>query len=276
MHVSARQLRTARRDGLILRFAQLGPVAFIVAEFPETGTAGTSLEEPCVEAHWSIVLTGSLDIVRPDGPAARVGPGQALYVPGGDPAHTFRADRRVSAAGFVPLPTGAIDDEAVREAGFEEVPTTVWQPHLPAARDVTVAAGSAMVPLQRGAIEADAALMGPWVYCQASFGGVSGYSSEWCDLPHWGMVLGGTMAIEWEDDVEIVGAGDAFYCPRGPAGHRFQVTDSATIFDFTPLDALGAVGRIAEWRPTISLSPARASPSLRSAASVDAATDTAS
>jgi mannose-6-phosphate isomerase-like protein (cupin superfamily) len=260
MHVTARQLRTVRRGGLILRFAQLGPVAFIVGEFPETGTAGTTLEELCVEAHWSIVLSGTLDVVRPDRPSARVGPGQAFYVPAGDPAHSFRADRRVSAAGFVPLPSGQIDDEAVRDAGFEEVASGAWRPTLPAAGEVTVAQGSAIVPIQRGAIDAAAALMGPWVYCQATFGGESGYAGRWCDLPHWGMVLAGTMAIEWEDDIEIVAAGDAFYCPRGPAGHRFQVTDSATIIDFTPLDALGAVGRIAEWRPTISLSPARSDP----------------
>ncbi len=266
MHITARQLRTARRDGLILRFAQLGPVAFIVAEFPETGTAGTSLEEPCVEPHWSIVLSGSLEVVRPGGPSADIGPGHAFHVPAGDPAHSFRAKGRISAAGFVPLPTGQIDEQAVREAGFEEVRSSAWRPALPAARDVTVVPGSAMVPLQRGAIEAGAALMGPWVYCQATFGGVSGYSSRWCDLPHWGMVLAGTMAIEWEDDIEIVGAGDAFYCPRGPAGHRFQVTDSATIVDFTPVDALASVGRIAEWRPTISLATAGGEPPQAAAA----------
>jgi mannose-6-phosphate isomerase-like protein (cupin superfamily) len=260
MHLTARHLRTARRGGLILRFAQLGPVAFIVVELPETGTAGTTLEEPCAEPHWSIVLSGNLDVARPGGPTARVGPGQAFHVPAGDPAHSFRAERRVSAAGVVPLPNGAIDEEAVRAAGFEEVTASAWQPALPTAREVTVAPGSAMMPIQRGAIEAGAALMGPWVYCQATFGGESGYVSRWCDLPHWGLVLDGTMAIEWEDDIEIVGAGDAFYCPKGPAGHRFQVTDSATIIDFTPLDALGSVRRIAEWRPILSLSPAPAEP----------------
>jgi mannose-6-phosphate isomerase-like protein (cupin superfamily) len=260
VHVTAGQLRTVRRDGLILRFAQLGPVAFVVGEIPESGTAGTTLEALCVEPHWSIVLNGALDVIRPDGPSARVSSGQAFYVPAGGLGHSFRAERRVSAAGFAPLPGDQIDDEAVRRAGFEEdvPPPSAWRPALPGVHEVTVAPGSAMVPIRRGAIEAAAALMGPWVYCQATFGGESGYASRWCDLPHWGMVLAGTMGIEWEDDIEIVGAGDAFYCPPGPAGHRFQVTDSATIIDFTPLDALAAGGRMAEWRPTISLAPTRA------------------
>jgi mannose-6-phosphate isomerase-like protein (cupin superfamily) len=251
MHVTAGQLRTVRRDRLILRFGQLGPVAFIVGEIPDSGTAGTTLENSCVEPHWSIVLSGTLEVVRSDGPIARVAAGQAFFVPAGQPPHSFRAERRVSAAGFVPLAPGGIDDEAVRKAGFEEVAESGWRPVLPAAREVTVAAGSAVVPIGRGAILADAALMGPWLYCQATFGGESGYTSRWCDLPHWGMVIAGTMAIEWENGIEIIGAGDAFYCPAGPPGHRFQVTDSATIIDFTPVDGLRAGGRVAEWRPTL-------------------------
>lgn len=241
-----------------MRFAQLGPVVFVVAEIPETGTRGTTLEETCIEPHWSIVLSGTLDVVRSDGPTARVRAGQTFHVPAGVPAHSFQADGRISAAGFAPLPSGPIDHGAIRDAGYEEVAADSWRLALPAADEVTVATGAAVVPIRRGEIEADAALMGPWVYCQATFGGESGYTSAWCDLPHWGMVLAGTIAVEWEDDVEIVSAGDAYYCPRGPAGHRFQVTDSATIIDFTPLDALVAGGRIAEWRPTVGLSPAAA------------------
>jgi mannose-6-phosphate isomerase-like protein (cupin superfamily) len=262
MHVTAGQLRTVRRDGLIVRFAQLGSVAFVVAEIPETGTRGTTLEEACIEPHWSIVLSGTLGVVRPDGPIARVGAGQAFHVPAGVPAHSFQADGRVSAAGFAPLPSGPIDRGTIRQAGYEELAPDASRLALPPVDEVTVASGAAVVPIRRGAIEADAALMGPWVYCQATFGGESGYTSRWCDLPHWGMVLAGTMAIEWEDDLEIVGAGDAYYCPRGPAGHRFQVTDSATIIDFTPLDALVAGGRTAEWRPTVSLTPSGADAGL--------------
>ena len=95
-----------------MRFAQLGSVVFVVAEVPETGTSGTTLEEACIEPHWSIVLSGTLDVVRSDGPTARVRAGQAFHVPAGVPAHSFQADGRISAAGFAPLPSGPIDHAA--------------------------------------------------------------------------------------------------------------------------------------------------------------------
>ena len=44
----------------------------------------------------------------------------------------------------------------------------------------------------------------------------SGYTTDWCDAPHWGLVTNGQMAIEWEDDVEILSSGDIFHCPAGP------------------------------------------------------------
>ncbi|HVQ22542.1 MAG TPA: hypothetical protein VMT36_04665 [Candidatus Saccharimonadia bacterium] len=112
---------------------------------------------------------------------------------------------------------------------------------------------SEIVPLRRGQIEAESSLMGEWVLCAARFGGVSGYTTSWCDQPHWGIVIQGTIAIESESEVEIVGAGEAYYCPPGPPGHRIEVTDAATVMDYTPLDAMIRPGRVAEWRPRLSI-----------------------
>jgi quercetin dioxygenase-like cupin family protein len=75
----------------------------------------------------------------------------------------------------------------------------------------------------------------------------SGYTSGWCDAPHWGLVTTGRLAIEWEDDVEILASGDVFYCPAGPPGHRIEAADPATFLDLTPIEALAGT-RIADWR----------------------------
>jgi quercetin dioxygenase-like cupin family protein len=75
----------------------------------------------------------------------------------------------------------------------------------------------------------------------------SGYTSGWCDAPHWGLVTDGQMAIEWEDDIEILSSGDIFHCPAGPPGHRLEAADPATFLDLTPVAAL-AGGRVADWR----------------------------
>jgi hypothetical protein len=56
------------------------------------------------------------------------------------------------------------------------------------------------------------------------------------------------VAIEWEDSVEVVGAGDAFYCRPGPPGHRLLAADPAVVADYTPLAAFDEVSRVVEWR----------------------------
>ena len=76
----------------------------------------------------------------------------------------------------------------------------------------------------------------------------SGYTSSWCDVPHWGVVTSGRLAIEWEDDVELLSTGDVFHCPAGPPGHRIEAADPATFIDLTPVEALASGARIAEWR----------------------------
>ena len=94
--------------------------------------------------------------------------------------------------------------------------------------------------------------MGPWVFARNTFGPLSGYTTGWCDLPHWGMVLSGDLALTFEDGVELLTAGDIYYCPPGPPGHQFQVADAATTFDYTPLDDLLGPARKAEWRRDVS------------------------
>ena len=66
--------------------------------------------------------------------------------------------------------------------------------------------------------------------------------------PHWGVVTVGSIAIEWEDDVEVVGPGDVFHCPAGPPGHRIEAAEAATIIDFTPVEAARGDARVAGWR----------------------------
>ena len=62
------------------------------------------------------------------------------------------------------------------------------------------------------------------------------------------MVAAGRIAIEWEDDVEVLGTGDIYYCPPGPPGHRITAADPATMVDLTPMTSLETVTRLAEWR----------------------------
>jgi hypothetical protein len=83
---------------------------------------------------------------------------------------------------------------------------------------------------------------------RSAFGSTSGYNTSWCDLPHWGVVVAGGAAIEYEDDVEVVSAGDFYYCPPGPPGHKLEVADGAVLVDFTPREAVDAGARVSDWR----------------------------
>ncbi len=228
-------------------------MVYIVAELGQAGSAGTSLEEPCTNPHWGLILSGEMDVERDGSSPVRLQAGHAFHVPAGEPAHRFRAPGRLAVVGFVPLTGPAIDDQQILEAGFEMIDEPGASPNLTASVGVSVAMASEVVPLRRGQIEAESSLMGEWVLCATRFGGVSGYTTSWCDLPHWGIVIRGAIAIEWEAETEIVSAGEAFYCPAGPPGHRIEVTDAATIMDFTPLQAMVRPGRMADWRPRLSI-----------------------
>ena len=90
--------------------------------------------------------------------------------------------------------------------------------------------------------------MSSLVLTQTRFGPTSGYTANWCDAPHWGLVTAGRLAIEFEDDVEILGTGDVYHCPAGPPVHRIEAADPASVVDLTPIDVLAGPGRISLWR----------------------------
>jgi quercetin dioxygenase-like cupin family protein len=249
VHVTPTELRVVSRGDLLLRFALLDRAAYVLAEMPSTGSAGSSLEDACTEGHWAIVLRGQLELEY-DGESRSLPAGTLFHVPEGPPEHRFRTAGRTVFAGFVPIERiGVAYPDTMPDAG-EPAPSDPIVDRLPPA-SVTMMPGLGTVQAGLGRVEAEAALMGPWVACRSTFGKTSGYGSSWCDLPHWGMVLTGGVTIEWEDDVEILTAGDVYYCPAGPPGHHIEVADAATIVDFTPRDAFAATDRVAEWRPRI-------------------------
>src|SRR6187200_282163 len=101
MRVSPRELRGIRAEGLLTRFAMLGPVAFVSVELPAEGSAATGIEKPTQNEAWGIVLAGS---VRLHGPEEReFARGTAFHVPPGPPEHWFSASGRAVIAAFAPV-----------------------------------------------------------------------------------------------------------------------------------------------------------------------------
>jgi quercetin dioxygenase-like cupin family protein len=241
MHVTPSELRVIRQDGTLVRFALLGSLAYIVAELPTSGSAGTSIEEPCTKPHWGFVLEGEVTF-EADGERQAIPPGSAFHVPSGGPPHQFRIAGAARVAGFAPIdPVVDTSDEALAARGFELLPAD------PSGSASVIPAASG--PLRDGKrIEARTWPMSSFVLTQARFGPGSGYLEEWCDAPHWGLVAAGRLAIEWEDDIEILTAGDIYHCPAGPPGHRFEAADPAGILDLTPIAAVATGMRLAPWR----------------------------
>ncbi len=120
---------------------------------------------------------------------------------------------------------------------------------------VTVAPPIAIAHVATGRIEAETWPMGPYAMTRFRMGPASGYTAGWCDAPHWGLVTDGRLTIEWEDDVEILVAGDVFHCPAGPPGHQFEAADPATVVDITSIDAMTGDRRLADWRQADALDP---------------------
>ncbi len=91
MHVAPVDLRAVRQGGIDLRFAMLGSMAYVLAEIPDSGSSGTSMEQPCVRPHWGFVIEGQLSFVT----ARRrleIAAGHAFHVPAGGPEHRFLCD----------------------------------------------------------------------------------------------------------------------------------------------------------------------------------------
>ena len=243
MHVTPSELRILRQDGIQIRFALLGELAYVHAEVPATGSDGTSLETPCTRPHWGFVLDGEV-AVEVDGRTRPIPPGSAFHIPPGGPEHRFRVVGAARVAGFEPIdPTLDTSDAGLSARGFvvaasESSGTTSTSVVLPVGRPV----------LDPTKIEARTWPMSTYVLTEARFGPGSGYLNDWCDVPHWGLVTVGRLAMEWEDDVEILAAGDIYHCPAGPPGHRLEAADPAAVVDLTPIAALATGGRLAPWR----------------------------
>ncbi|HEY6014125.1 MAG TPA: hypothetical protein VIU37_08955, partial [Candidatus Limnocylindrales bacterium] len=179
-----------------------------------------------------------------EGRSLRVPAGNALYVPPGGPEHRLTATAHARIAGFQPIdPSVEITDQILTEQGYEILGPAAGSGTLP-----LVAPTSPGRPPRKGAIDARTSSMPPFAVTAVQFGPSSGYTADWCDAPHWGLVTGGQLVIEYEHDVEIVAAGDVYYCPAGEPAHRLEAADPATIVDLTPIEAIVGNQRLAEWR----------------------------
>src|SRR4029450_333762 len=159
MGVSPRELKAVRAGGLVSRYALLGDAAFVVADLPDGGTAGTSVEEPCRLEPGGLVLQGELTLLGRRG--RTFGPGTAFYVPPG-PVHRFRATSRVVVAGFAPI-TEPIDEtpETLRARGIEVLSRVGPPPPNPGSMRVV---GRRSRTIALGQIETETALMGDWLF----------------------------------------------------------------------------------------------------------------
>lgn len=245
MRVAAADLQAVHRAGSLIRYALFGPVAYVVVDLPAAGTADTGLDEPCLTEHHGIVMRGSFEVLHDDGRAERFDAGTAFYVPPGPPTHTFASASRTVVCGFArvdaPVDTSA---EGLAAAGFD----VVTKPRPPIGLPRSLDLAGAVTPFrQSGAIDVSGSVMGDWLFMTASFGPRSGYTSGWCDLTHWGLVLDGELAITYEGTTELASKGDAYFAP---AGHRFATADGVTIADYTSMDGLDAQ-RVSRWRRTV-------------------------
>lgn len=266
MHVAFPELTRTQRGPLLMRSATLDDAAFVFVETPDTGTPGTSLEEFCDQPHWAVVLRGplTLELGRE---RIELLPGSAFHVPAGRPAHRIFADRRILIAGFVPLRREPDGETAGHHTTSDRpgVDLGLLTANGLATEDqgrvsVVAPATRSREPLADGEIAADSVLMGRWIFTAARFQRNTGYTRSWCDLPHYGLVLDGAIALEGEDEVEVAERGDVYACAAGPPGHRIEVTDTASIVDFTPLDTTLEARRVSDWRPRIAEPRTRARP----------------
>jgi quercetin dioxygenase-like cupin family protein len=239
MHVAPGDLKTVRQGGIAIRFAMLGSMAYILAEIPEDGSSGTSIELPCQQAHWGFVIDGELTFLG-GGKRRSIPAGRAFHVPAGGPEHRFETAGPALVAGFQPIEAEIdVSDERLVAQGFQIVTdpgATTVVPALPQQE------------LGPGEIRVETWQMSTYVMTRTRMGEQSGYTSGWCDAPHWGMVTAGRLAIEWENDVEVLSQGDIFHCQAGPPGHRVEAADPATFIDLTPVAAFEGDVRLADWR----------------------------
>lgn len=192
-----------------------------------------------------MVVDGELTYVG-DHTLVTIPAGHAFHVPADGADHHFRAAGGSRIAGFLPVdPSTDTSDPALAKQGFEVLGPGANGSAMPTAG--VGAVGGPMAPAA-GAIDARSWAMPPYMLTTVQFGQASGYTTDWCDAPHWALVTAGQLVIEYEHDVEILTAGDVYDCPAGLPAHRFQAADPASIVDLTPIDALAGDNRVADWR----------------------------
>jgi hypothetical protein len=230
---------------MLTRYALLGDAAFILVDLPRTGTAGTSLELPCLTDHHGIVTKGTFSVHHEDGRTDTFEEGDAFYVPPGPPAHWFSSSPLCVVGGFAPLTEQPdVSPEALAALGL----TVVARPSAPTPPPTDVTLAGAVAPFHRsGAIDVEGSWMGRWLFMRSRMGPRSGFTAGWCDLPHWGLVLDGEIAITYPERSELAARGDVYF---SPPGHRLTSADGATIVDYTPISELGAT-RISAWRRSV-------------------------
>jgi hypothetical protein len=220
-----------------MRFAVLGEITYVDAVVPPDAALAPEADLPCERTHRGVVLEGGFALERPH-ERHPIEARTAFHVLGGAPPHRHLVDRPTRVLAFEPS-VEDLGDAELRRLGLE--PVTRPDPFAPAWSDTRPSPPT-------GRIEAEFAVMGSWVLTVARLGPRGGFANDYCDAPHWGTVLAGNVTIEWEDDVELLAAGDVYRCLPGPPGHRMLAVGPATMVDVTPLSALDGHGRLIPWR----------------------------
>ena len=105
VRMSPAELQAVQRAGMLTRFALLGHVTFVMVDLPGSGTAGTGLDEECVQEHHGIVVRGSFTVHHADGRNETFEPGDAFYLPPGPPSHHFTSAGQCVVEGFAAVRT---------------------------------------------------------------------------------------------------------------------------------------------------------------------------
>ncbi len=68
---------------------------------------------------------------------------------------------------------------------------------------------------------------------------LEGLPGNCCQVPHWGLVLDGSIKVDYADgQSEIVSAGEAYHWP---AGHSVAATSDYRAIEFSPAKGMGEV-----------------------------------
>jgi hypothetical protein len=62
-----------------------------------------------------------------------------------------------------------------------------------------------------------------------------GLPDDRCQCPHWGYVVSGQITVKYQDETEILRAGDAYYLRPG---HLTELADGTEVVEFSPTEEL--------------------------------------